>query len=121
MNTYCPQIRLSIAINLTSGVLAAIRAGDGAYMTSKAISVIEQLSALTLNAVMGVLAFCTSGQIQQLGQRINMCFTIHNDQALHTIRGIFQVRHQCMHRQLLRLLVLHDLRPHEQITMTSRA
>jgi len=80
--------------------------------------VIERLSALTLDTEMGVLAFCTSRQIQQLGQRINMRFTIHEDQTLHAIRGIFRIRHQYMRGWLLRLLFLHGLRPHEQIAMT---
>ena len=39
---------------------------------------------------MGVFAFCVIRQIQQLGQRIDVRFTIHDDQALQAIPGIFR-------------------------------
>ena len=39
---------------------------------------------------MGVFAFRVIRQMQQLGQRIDVRFTIHDDQALQAIPGIFQ-------------------------------
>ena len=74
-------------------------------------SQMQPLSALALDTQMGVLTFCVSRQIQQLDQRIDVCFTIHEDQALHAIGGIFRIQHEHMHWRLFHWLFLHDLHP----------
>ena len=72
----------------------------GSYLAGKSpgVTCLKLLSALPQDAEMGVLTFCVGRQIQQLGQCVDVCITIHEDQALHTIRGIFRIRHQYMRR-----------------------
>ena len=71
-----------------------------------------------MNAQPGKLDFRTSSQIQQLGQRINAYFTIHEDQALQAITGIFRCRYAGVFGRVFRLLFLHDLHSPGQIMMT---
>lgn len=66
-------------------------------------------------AMLGVavrkLGFCISRQIQQLGQRIDMRFTVQGNQALHAILDIF--RQDCVSRRLFFFMFLHSLRPRQ--------
>lgn len=62
-------------------------------------------------------AFCVSSQIQQLGKRIDMRFTVHDYQALQAVPGIVRRLHGRLYRLLLNLRLLHALCPHGQIAM----
>ena len=48
------------------------------------------LSAIMQVTVMRVLGFCVGCQIQQLRERIDVRFAIHDDEALQAIRGIIR-------------------------------
>jgi hypothetical protein len=61
-----------------------------------------------LGAEVRKLGFCTGRQIQQLGQRIDMRFTIQGNQALHAILDVF--RQDCVSRRLFFFVFLHSLR-----------
>jgi hypothetical protein len=66
-----------------------------------------------MDTEMGKFDFCVSRQIQQLGQCINVRFTVHDDQALQAIPRILRYRHTCLYRWLFSLVFLHALRPRQ--------
>ena len=56
-------------------------------------------------------AFCVSRQVQQMGQRVNVRFTVQHDQTLQAIPDLFQFQSGRLQRCLLQRLLMHYLSP----------
>ncbi len=96
-------------LQMTGGVLEIEREmnrGQAGYKTPYPAKV---PSGAVLDAEMRKLGFCIGRQAQQLGQRIDMRFTVQDDQTLHAILDVF--RQYCMSRWLFFFVFLHSLRP----------